>query len=262
MRDNQAKSWRKLTVDSAALLFYSGSTMTTDPEFEKIYRSAQECFDDQRFDEAERLFLKLLDRNTRGYADVFNRLGQIYSQKGLYERAAQYFEKALGLNPKYTDASLNLVVTYNELKNFTEAERVFNQAAKVVRSEPASLDPFIKGKLANEHGKLGDAYYDLGRYDQALDEYRKAVELRPKFMDILTKIGITLREKGDLDQAIDALARAKEAGPNYVPAYLHLGIAYYTNGQRDLALKEWKAAQKIDPSNRAVQVYLNLAKKP
>lgn len=235
--------------------------MAIDPEFDKVYRNAQECFDDQRFDEAERLFLRLLERNTKGYADVFNRLGLIYSQKGLYERAAQYFEKALALNPKYTDASLNLVVTYNELRNFTEAERVFNQAAKVVRSEPASLDPFIKGKLANEHGKLGDAYYDLGQYDQALDEYRKAVGLRPNFMDILTKIGITLREKGDLDQAIEILAKAKETGPKYVPVYVHLGITYYAKGQRDLALQEWKSAQKIDPANRAVQIYLNLAKK-
>jgi tetratricopeptide (TPR) repeat protein len=236
--------------------------MATDPEFEKVYRAAQECFDDNRFDEAERLFLKLLDRNTRGYADVFNRLGLISSQKGLYERAAQYFEKALSLNPKYTDASLNLVVTYNELRKFSEAERVFNQAAKVVRSEPASLDPFIEGKLANEHGKLGNAYHDLGRYDQALDEYQKAVTLRPNFVDILTKIGMTLREMGNLDQAIEAFTKAKEAGPKYLPAYIHLGITYYTQGRRDLAVQEWKIAQKIDPANRAVQVYLNLAKKP
>jgi tetratricopeptide (TPR) repeat protein len=236
--------------------------MANDPEFERVYRTAQECFDDQRFDEAERLFLKLLDRNTRGYADVFNRLGLISVQKGLYERAAHYFEKALAINPKYTDASLNLVVTYNELRNFSDAERVFNQAAKVVRSEPASLDPFIQGKLANEHGKLGDAYYDLGRYNPALDEYRKAVSLRPNFVDILTKIGMTLREMGELDQAVAAFGKAKEAGPKYVPACIHLGITYYTQGRRDLAFQEWKAAQKIDPANRAVQIYLNLAKKP
>ncbi|MBI3812665.1 MAG: tetratricopeptide repeat protein [Nitrospirae bacterium] len=236
--------------------------MATDPEFEKVYRAAQESFDDHRFDEAERLFLKLLDRNTRGYADVFNRLGLISVQKGQYELAAKYFEKALALNPKYTDASLNLVVTYNELRNFTEAERIFTQAAKVVRSEPASLDPFIQGKLANEHGKLGDAYYDLGRYDQALDEYQKAVALRPNFVDILTKIGTTLREKGDLDQAVGAFTKAKKSGPKYVPAYIHLGITYYAQGRRDLAIQEWKTAQKIDPANRAVQTYLNLAKKP
>jgi len=235
--------------------------MATDPEFEKVYRDAQECFDEQRYDEAERLFLKLLDRNPGGYADVFNRLGLISVQKGLYERAAQYFEKALAINPKYTDASLNLVVTYNELRNFKDAERVFNQAAKVVRAEPASMDPFIQGKLANEHGKLGDAYYDLGRYDQALDEYRKAVSLRPNFVDILTKIGMTLREMGDLDRAVEAFVKAKKAGPQYVPACIHLGITYFTQGQRDLAFQEWKAAQQIDPANRAVQIYLNLAKK-
>jgi tetratricopeptide (TPR) repeat protein len=102
----------------------------------------------------------------------------------------------------------------------------------------------------------------LGRYDEALDEYQKAVKLRPNFVDILTQIGMTLREKGELDRAIEAFSKAKEASVKYVPAYIHLGIAYYTQNRRDLALQEWKAAQKIDPANRAVQVYLNLAKKP
>jgi len=231
-----------------------------DPEFEKVYRAAQECFDERRFDEAERLFLKLLDRNPTGYADVFNRVGQIYFEKGWLERAAQYFEKALNLNPKYTDASLNLAVTYNELRRFEEAEKVFNRAAKIIRSEPRSLDPFIQGKLANEHGKLGDAYYDLGLYDQALEEYRKGSALRPNFVDLLTKIGVTLREKGDLDRAMEAFTKAKTVNPNYLLAYVHLGITYYMKGQRDLALEEWKAAQKIDPANRAIQVYLTLAR--
>ncbi len=232
-----------------------------DAEFEKIYRSAQECFDEKRFDEAERLFLKLLERNSNGYADVFNRLGFIAFQKGLLDRASKYFEKALSLNPKYTDAALNLVITYNELQRFPEAERVFAQASKVVRSEPASMDPFIQGKLANEHGKLGDAYHDQGMYEAALDEYRKAVGLRPKFVDILTKIGIALREKGELDQAVDAFEKAKAANPKYIPAYIHLGITYFSQGRHPSAVEEWKAAQKMDPANRAVQIYLKLAKK-
>lgn len=246
-------------VDSLNVFFYSEPHM--DPEFEKIYRTGQECFEEQRYDDAERLFLKLLDRNPKGYADVFNRLGLIYFEKGLLERAAQYFEKALALNPKYTEASLNLTVTYNELRNFTEAEKVFTRAAKFIRSEPTAMDPFIQGKLANAHSKLGDSYYELGRYEEALQEYRKALALRPNFVDILTKIGITLKEKGNLDQAMEAFSKAKEINPKYVPAYVHLGVAYYSKGQREQAVNEWNAAQKIDPANRAVQAYLTLAKK-
>lgn len=236
--------------------------MTMDPAFEKDYQMAQESFDDKRYDEAERLFLHLLERNPKGYADVFNSLGLINSEKGLLERAATYFEKALAINPRYTEASLNLTVTYNELQKFSEAEEVFNRAASVIRSEPASLDPYIQGKLANEHGKLGDSYYNLGMYDQALEEYDKAQGIRPDFVDVITKIGVTLKERGDLEEAIQTFTRAKQVHPKYLPAFINLGLTYFKKGQRDLAVKEWTSAQKLDPANRAVQVYLNLAKKP
>lgn len=233
--------------------------MTLDPEFEKTYRAAQECFDGHRIDEAERLFQTLLERNPRGYADVFNRLGLIYSTKGLLERAAQYFEKALALNPTYTEASLNLAVTFNELGRFDDAEKVFTRAAGSVQGEPASLDPFIKGKIANEHAKLGDSYYGLGMLEDALAEYRKAMVLRPQFADVMTKIGSALREKGDVAGAVDAFTRAKTLNPNYLPAYILLGVTYFSQGDRTRAAQEWKAAQRIAPSNRAVQVYLAMA---
>ena len=235
--------------------------MKTDLEFERLYYAAQDAFTKRRLEESERLYLKLLERSPRGFADVFNNLGLIYSEKGLLERATQYFKKALAINPKYTEASLNLAVTYNELQNFEEAEKVFRQAAKVIDSEPTSIDPFIQGKLANEHAKLGDSYYKLGLYDQALVQYRMAQELRPNFADILTKIGVTLTDKGDLDPAIEIFGKAKETNPKFEKAYIYLGIAYYKKGQRDLAIVEWKAAQKINPSDRAIEAYLTLSGK-
>ncbi len=233
-----------------------------DPDFEKTYESARTLFEEGKLDEAERLYLRLLERNPQGYADIHNYLGLIYFQKGLLERAAQHLEKALALNPKYTEASLTLVVTYNEMGRFADAERVFTKATQVVQTKAPALDPFIQGKLANEHGKLGDSYYELGRYEEALEEYQKALRLRPDFVDILTKIGIALLEQRALEKAIQYFLKAKEANPRYLPASIHLGMAYYRRGDIDLAIREWKAVQKMDPTHRSIQAYLALAKKP
>jgi tetratricopeptide (TPR) repeat protein len=233
-----------------------------EKEFERIYQSARTLFDEGKLDEAERLYQKLLEQNPRGFADVYNNLGLIYSEKGLLERAAQFFEKALELNPKYTEASLNLVITYNEMKRFDDAERVFTNAAEIVKTEAPSVDPFIQGKLANEHGKLGDAYYELGRYPEALEEYHKALRLRPDLVDILTKIGITLRDQGIFNEAIQYFERAKAINPSFSPAFIHLGLTYYYRREIKQATQEWKAVQKMDPSHRGVQAYLALINKP
>jgi tetratricopeptide (TPR) repeat protein len=230
-------------------------------EFEKTYSIATELFEAGNYAQAKPLLTKLLQTNPKGYADVFNKLGVICHQEGELPQAADYFERALKLNPKYTEVSLNLAVTYSEMGRYEEADRIFSQAASVVRSEPDSVDPFILGKLANEHGKLGDQYHFLGRYDDAIEEYQKALRLRPSFADIHTKLGIAYRDKGDLDHAILQLSRSKEINPKYLPTYIQLGITFYIKGFVDLAMEEWEAAQKIDPTGRQASVYLSLAKK-
>ncbi len=236
-------------------------TSPMNPEFERDYNHAQMAFEEGRLDEAEKIFEKILKGSTKGYADVYNHLGQICSEKGLLERAAGHFQDALRINPRYTDASLNLVITLNELRKFDEAEKVFSKAKKIILKERDSLDPFIQGKLANEHAKLGDSYYELGRFDHALEEYRKALNLKPNFADIHTKIGITLRDRGDLEQAVHAFEKAKVVNPDYIPAHIHLGLTYHTMGDAEQAQREWKTVKKLDPTNRAVDVYLKLAKK-
>ncbi len=144
---------------------------------------------------------------------------------------------------------------------YEEANEIFAKAAQVINAEPVPIDPYIQGKLANEHGLLGDQYYDLSRFDEALDEYRKALNLRPTFVDIITKIGITLREKGQFDEAIRVFMRAKELNPNYTHALIHLGVTYYMKGFIDLAMDEWSKVEKLNPESREAKVYLSLAKR-
>jgi tetratricopeptide (TPR) repeat protein len=230
-------------------------------DFEKVYQQARTAFDEGMIIEAERLYLRLLSGHPKGYADIYNKLGIIAYQRGNPVNAVAYFKKALQINPRYTEASLNLTIALNDLGQYDEAGETFARAAHVVRSENKSLDPFIQGKLANEHAKLGDQYFEIGLYDEALEQYRKALSIRPNFVDVITKCGITLREKGDFDDAIETFVKAKEAHPGYTLPMIHLGVTYYMKGFIDLALVEWEEAQKINPDGKEAQVYLGLAKK-
>ncbi|MBI5182479.1 MAG: tetratricopeptide repeat protein [Nitrospirae bacterium] len=232
--------------------------MTIDKDM--LYMEARLNFDKGEYDKAEGLLLELLKLNPN-YADVYNKLGFIYHQKNEFEKAAWFFEKALQLNPGYTEASLNLSVTYNELGRFEDANKIFSNAARFAHPAPSSIDPYIQGKLANEHALLGDQYYDLGLFDEAINEYKKALKLRPNFVDIVTKAGVALREKGLFDEAIRVFMRAKEINSRYIPALIHLGITYYMKGFIDLAVEEWEGAIRIDPKNKDAQAYMNLAKK-
>lgn len=227
------------------------------PEQQDLYEEGRGYFEQGRLDPATRCFSEIIKDNPDRFADVYNKLGVIYHRKGLSEKAIAYFEKALKVNPAYTEAALNLSIVYNELGRYEDAHRKFDSAVKTVYKTRMIKDPYIEGKLANEHARLGDQYYDLGRYKEAITEYKKALKLRPKFADIITQLGIACRDNGDLDTAIKVLTKAQKLNPKYLPAIVHLGIIYYMKGFVDMAIREWKKALSVDPGNRDARIYLS-----
>jgi tetratricopeptide (TPR) repeat protein len=232
-------------------------------KLEDLYKQGTEAFEKKDYENAERFLQLILDRNP-SFADIQNKIGIIYNQTNRLDLAATAFEKALKLNPGYTEASLNLAITYSDLGMYEKAREVFEKASRFTEqannASESSIDPFVKGKLADEHLRIGDIYYELRLLDDAIDEYQKALRLSPNFADIITHLGIALRDKGRYDEAIEQFNRAKQSNPRYIPARLHLGITYYSQGFYGLAEEEWREALVFDPSNSAVRTYLNFVK--
>jgi tetratricopeptide (TPR) repeat protein len=93
-----------------------------------------------------------------------------------------------------------------------------------------------------------------------VEEYRKAVEMGPKFADVRTKMAIAYREKGDFDKALEEFKEALKVNSKYIPAYLHLGVTYYMRGLVDHAIRVWKTALKASPDDKSALVYLEFIK--
>lgn len=241
--------------------------VTMEPKLDDLYKQGTEAFDKGDYHKAENFFREFLSINPN-FADIQNKLGIVYNQTDRLALAVQAFIKALDLNPGYTEASLNLAITYSDLGQYEKSRQVFERAAHFADSRvdtsatmaSSTIDPFVKGKLADEHLRLGNMYHQLSLFDEAIDEYQKALRLSPNFADIITQLGIALRDKGQHDEAIKVFNRAKECNPRYIPARLHLGITYYSQGFYGLAEQEWREALTFDPNNSAVKTYLNFVK--
>src|SRR5690606_15017830 len=98
----------------------------------------------------------------------------------------------------------------------------------------------ITARLANAHAEVGDLYQEAGAPMEAAVQYRRALEMRPRFHDIRNKLAQALLQLGDLDSAIEQLQLALEGNPRYVPARLNLGLAYYRKGRIEDAEREWQ----------------------
>lgn len=197
-----------------------------------------------------------------GFADVHNMLGVCLQQTGRAEEAAAHFKRAIELNPAYTEAALNLSVCYSELGRYDEARSIYSEAASRQPKQPkqkGELDAFVRGKLANLHFELGQAYASAGLLEPAVKQMRSALELSPTFADVRTKLAVYLRDLGRFDKALEELRTVLGTRPNYVPAYVHLGVTLWRQGRREEAKIPWQRAQSLEPENRIVQAYLRMA---
>lgn len=216
---------------------------------------ADRLIESGQLEAAERMLITLHQRHP-DFADVCNKLGQLYHGKGDYLRAKEFLSRAVTLNPNYTEASLNLAVTLNEMKQYGRAKEVVEQAQVRAARKRSNLDPFVAGKLANKHKELGDIYRQLGMLSDCVEEYRKALNLSPTFADIQVKMGVVLREMGRIEDALEALVQATETRPDFSDARIQLGITYFSQGFLDRARQEWEEVLAASPENRKARMYL------
>ena len=222
---------------------------------------AKEHFDRREFDHAEPLLLQVLEKEP-GLADVQNLLGIVRHERGEFGLARDAFEAAVRLNPKYTEALLNLVVTCNDLGDYDAGKRVYDQVrggGGGADAEPGR-DPYALGKIANMHADVAEAYAHAGYADEAVAELEKAISLRPGFADLRVRLGCLRRDLGDLASAESAFRAAIAEKPSYSAAHVQLGITFYMNGAIDAAATSFEEALRWNPTDKIASMYLRLVR--
>jgi tetratricopeptide (TPR) repeat protein len=219
----------------------------------------REHFEHGEYDKAEYLLRQVVAKADR-FADVHHLLGIIAHNSGDFAKAESYFERAVQINPYYTEAQLNLMVTYNELGKYDDARRLY--AMVRARTQPQKLDPFVKGKISNMHAQVAQAYLDAGMQRDAVTELEKAVSLSPDFADLRVRLGLLYRDVGDLARARTQLETARNANPKYVHARLSLGMLLLGAGEQEAARHEFEAVLELEPNHKAAAMYLRLIQSP
>lgn len=217
----------------------------------------REHYAKREFEKAEQMLRMVLEEEDR-YADVHDMLGVIAHSRGNFLVAERHFERALEINPSYTEAALNLAVTYNDRGKYEKAREVYSRIKVGQAGTTQGLDPFARGKIANMHADLGHAYHDAGLVREAIAEYEKATALCPQFSDLQTKLGTLLREVNDLAGARARYEAAIQHKPSYVPARLQLGVTLLALGDHKGAEEHWKHVISIEPDNSQAKMYLRM----
>ena len=116
-------------------------------------------------------------------AHLWNELGSIYFNTGAYDEAINAFNKAIELDRSYGWSYNNLAALYSRQGRYKDAIPLYQKGLQFLG------EPRDKALLWN---RLGDAYRRLDEHDRAAAAYRKAMELDPDNVSLLTRARFSL----------------------------------------------------------------------
>lgn len=95
---------------------------------------------------------------------------------------------------------------------------------------------------AEEHRKKAASLTEEGKYDDAIAQFRLALQLMPTMVGARIGLGAALQGKGDLDGAISQYRLLLDQHPNDAGVHMNLGTALQKQGNLDGAIAEYRIA--------------------
>jgi TolB-like protein/Tfp pilus assembly protein PilF len=193
--------------------------------------------------------------------------------------AADYFQRAIEVDPEYAAAYAGLAQTYVVIPLFAAGTpRDYFPKAKAAAQRAIELDETsaeahtalglllcfsdvnfpeaekefkraiaINSNYATAHHWYGNCLLTaLGRFDEAISETQRAVELDPLSLIINADVGGTLTIARRYDQAIAQLQRTLALDNKFGYAHWNLGQVLYLKGDTAAAIAEYEKARALD----------------
>ncbi len=161
------------------------------------------------------------------------------------------------------EGSLTLALPASILSGMVRAWREYERGRALGESgrTKEALEAFrraiqLRPEYADAHYALGVTLSRIGNYAEALNAYANAVRLMPRHLNSLLYLGKTYTVLGRHDDAINTYLKLIELAPDYVEAYVLLGYSYQEKGMNHSAIKAYEDAIRINPD--FVDAYLML----
>jgi tetratricopeptide (TPR) repeat protein len=138
-------------------------------------------------------------------AEAWNNLGIVYYRMKDYPEALAAYERAVQLEPGFASAFNNQGTLYLRMALERKDREVLPKAIaafdRAIGSDPS---------LASAYNGRASAFKFSGRPQDAIRDWKKALELQPDFVDVYFNLGITYLETGEKSEALSVLNLCKK----------------------------------------------------
>jgi tetratricopeptide (TPR) repeat protein len=171
-----------------------------------------------------------------GLADAYNMLGEYLFLPPLeaFNKAKEAALKSMEIDDTLAEAYVSIgLVKYRFDWDWSGAEKDFKKAIR------------LNASYATAHHWYGAFLRDMGRFDEALAEYIRALELDPISLPINTSLGRNFQVARQYNQAIEQCKKALEIDSNFPWAHCVLAQAYLQKSMFEEAISEFQKAANL-----------------
>lgn len=182
-----------------------------------------------------------------------NALGLAYFARSMNEEAKRSIKKAIDLKPEFSEAHVALSAVYM-------VERRWD--AVIAETREALKNIFYRTPEFAWYN-MGQAYQGKGDYTQAVESFKKAVEMNKGYAPAYYSMGQGYEKLGMMKESAEAYRGAINAAPGYVDAHFSLGLVLVKEKDRKGALKSFEKVVEMAPGSdkaKSAKEYINLIK--
>jgi len=160
-----------------------------------------------------------------------------------FDEAIENLQQSLDYEADTLSITLEKAATYRHARNFEAAKKELKACKN------------FENVSAEYHYQLGRLQEVQGLYEQAMDNYKTALELSPKHQRALFHLAFRCDLSGDEEAAIDYYRQIASSSPVYVSALLNLAVLYEDSSQYDKAAKCVDTVLETHPNHQRALLF-------
>jgi len=161
-----------------------------------------------------------------------------YHKNKSFNKAQNFYKKALSINPLNIDAHNNLGIVLKELGKINEAIKSFKEVIK------------INSKHIYGHYNLGLAYKEILDHKNAILSFSQVIKINPNHYSALNNLGIVFREISEFKKAQKCYERVIKIKPDHINSYYNLGNTLFDLRKFDEAKLVYERALILSPNDK------------
>lgn len=200
----------------------------------ELYNQGNTLYDLKRYKEAIAAYEKAIQINPE-YSEAWNGQGNTLYEMKHYKKALDVYDKAIQIKPEYLEAWKSRAFVLDKLQRYEEAIESFDKALKIKHDHP---------EIWNGRG---DTLLNLQQYEEAIKSYDKAVEFQRDYYQAWNSRGWALHNLQRYEDAIAAYDKAVKYKSDYDQAWYNRGNALVNLQRYPEAIESYDNAVQFKP---------------